>query len=236
MSERFDILIIDPDTQSRGQLKQAALCLPTFKKVFFAGNLEEALARTGSHENVDVVVMSNKFPFEEISGFIASAKGTPKGTEWAFVSLLKAADRTSKVVADSMMVGIDGFLLEPYSADNLKEMAELTNRVRLRNADSRKRGVLKMLLQEIRDHLDALAFYTSQGRAAPLARQKLADSCEQMKTLVGKDFNMAVYTELASEVFENAIPNQANAYRGVSSRVKAKLQAKQLKRLEDQYK
>ena len=66
-SDRFNLLIVDPDTASRGTLKQVAMSLTTFNKIHNCNNLEEALDRGKTGDPVDIVIISYRFNFEECS-------------------------------------------------------------------------------------------------------------------------------------------------------------------------
>ncbi len=123
-SDIYSILIIDSDGKSRSMLKDVALCLPCFKKVLFCSSLQEGLNFGNGFESIDVVTISHRFTIESVSDFIKEAKKTPKGKQWAFITVLKPSSKQNEIIADNMLNGVDGFLFEPYSADNLREMAE----------------------------------------------------------------------------------------------------------------
>ena len=55
---------------------------------------------------------------------------------------------------------------------NLKEMAEVTAKVKLKNEYVRMKGALEMFLKEVVIHLDAVAFYASQKRTSGVAKNK----------------------------------------------------------------
>ncbi len=233
-SDRFNVLIVDPDSASRNRLKQVALALTTFQKVQQSTNLNDALIRgESSHELYDVIVMSYLFPTEEINKFIKDAKKTKQGSEWAFVTVLRSADQQNEIIANSVISGIDGFLFEPYSADNLREMAELTAKVKKQNSDKRKRIAMRILLTEVAGHVDALAFYRSKGKESASATKKMNDACDRLGNF--KNENFELYVDEMINVF-GSMPPPANAsYTGVSLRVKKRLEEKRLAQLEAEY-
>jgi response regulator RpfG family c-di-GMP phosphodiesterase len=232
-SDRFNILIVDPDTSSRGRLKQVAMSLTTFNKVYVCNNLAEGLEKSKLGEQIDVVVLSYSFGINEVATFVKEAKSSPKGQEWAYVSVLKSASEQHDTIANHVVIGIDGFLFEPYSADNLKEMAEVTAKIKKLNSDKRKLAAMKMLLKEIAKHIDAVSFYKSQKKEVPSATKKLHDACEKLKKY--REEYYEIYLEAMIDVFQKMTPPQNNLYTGVSLRVKQKLEQKRLVELETEY-
>lgn len=232
--DRFNVLIIDPDSASRGKLKQVALALTTFKKVHTISNLREGLAMTSPHESIDIVCLSYRFEEKDIGKFIETAKATEGGKEWAYMAVLKSAEQKNQVVANGVITGIDGFLFEPYSADNMREMAEITAKVKHRNAMNRKKAAMKMILKEVIEHIDAVSFYKSKGKDPITAKKRLAESCQSLRKFRGEVFD--VYVEMAIELFGAAQPPAVASYSGVSKRIKDRLETKMLKDLEERYK
>lgn len=232
-TDRFNILIIDPDAKSRSMLKDAALSLPCFKKVLFCSSLEDAIRMGSGFEPVDVATVSYKFTGTEVANFITEIKKTPKGKEWAFISVMKAKHLANEVVAESMLNGLDGFLFEPYSADNLREMAIVTAEVKHKNELERTKGAIELFLNDISKHLDAVAFYASQKKDSTTASNKFKTACGKIQRF--KKENWSMYTEVLTDIFSNISPPASTQYRGVSNRVRERMKAKIMKDLENEY-
>ena len=130
-------------------------------------------------------------------------------------------------------MGIDGFLFEPYSADNMREMAEITAKIKKVNSDRRKLAAMKMILKEIAQHLDAVSFYKSQGKETTAASKKLKEACEKINKYKEEFFEM--YLEAMRDVFSKISPPASSSYTGVSSRVKKKLEEQRLAELSSEY-
>ncbi len=233
-SDRFNLLIVDPDTASRGMLKQVALSLTTFNKTYNCNNLEEALDRGKTGEAVDIIILSYRFNIDDISNFIKEAKKTPKGEDWAFIAVQKNASKENSNIANSVVMGIDGFLFEPYSADNMREMAEITSKIKKVSSDRRKLAAMKMILNEIAQHLDAVSFYKSQGKDTAVASKKLKEACDKITKYKDEFFEM--YIEVMTNVFGNMAPPATSSYIGASTRVKKKLEEQRLAKLSSEYK
>ncbi len=133
-----------------------------------------------------------------------------------------------------MISGFDGFLFEPYSADNLREMAEITSRVKHQSEIARQKTALLMILSDISEHIDAVAFYMSQQKDRGVALKKLRAAAVRLEKFSTPELK-ALYYEAAMNFFEKVPPPPSAAYTGVSQRVKARMQAKMAKKLEGNY-
>jgi hypothetical protein len=181
-----------------------------------------------------VVFLSFRLEQEQIESYIAEVKKTPAGAECAYVAVLRASDQKNENIASSVIGGIDGFLFEPYAADSLREIAELTAKIKLSAENNRKKAAVALLLKEVQTHLDAVAFYTKKGGDSAVAKRKLAEASERLKRFKGEMFPL--YVDAAVDFFD-AVPAPISvSYAGVSERVKARLEAKMLAELEAQYK
>jgi CheY-like chemotaxis protein len=231
--QRFNVLIVDPDSSSRGNLKQAAMALTTFNKVYIAGSLDEAFGKTGGGESIDVLTLSYRFELSAICKFVERAKQTPRGEGWAYIAVLKASDQNNKAIADGVVGGINGFLLEPYSADNLRQVAEVTGKIKAQNEMKRVKAAIAMLLKEIVKHLDAVAMYKAKGKNPVAAYRRLRESCKSLQQFNGPMYD--AYVEACAEILGNLPPPALANYSGVSERVKKRMEAKALEELEKQY-
>jgi CheY-like chemotaxis protein len=231
--ERYNVLIVEPEGESRGKLKQTAMALTLFNKIHSVSSLTEVLERRIPHEHIDIVVLSYHFSQDDIWKFIEQAKAAPWGEDWAYVLVLKSSEQKSENIASSMIGGVDGFLLEPYSADSLREMAQIAATVKDKNERRRKKMALKVLLKEISGHLDALAFLHAYGKDGGRAERQMKQCCENLTKLCHED--MELYTESLLEVFED-LPLLVNtSYRGVSKRVRDKFEEHMMREIEERY-
>ena len=233
--ERYNVLIVDPDSGSRGRLKQVSLSLTRFNKVFVCSSLEEALGKTDFPEAIDIVVVSTNLGEENITDFIRRAKDTRKGKEWAYMAVLKSAEQKNQIIAGGVLGGLDGFLFEPYSADNMREMAEITAAVKHRNALGRKRAAIGMIMREVVSHFDAFAFYRSKGKEGVMPLKRIRDALSGLPDIASDKEIYAIYVDVACEIFSNALPPAEKAYQGVSQRVRERLEAQALQKLEEKY-
>ena len=132
------------------------------------------------------------------------------------------------------MSGFDGFLFEPYSVDNLLEITQIAARVRKERSRAREEAALKLLISDLMNQIDLVAYLKQMQSESGRAMKKLRDTSAMLKTLAPESFEL--YQGLAIDLFEQApLPKkvfQRKQYSGASSRVKKKMEDKLLAELE----
>ena len=158
---KFSAWVVDNDMEARMRLKQATNSVPTFGNVKLIGTMEEASRGLTNSNHVDVVFVARRFGQEEITNFVKACKETQGGRDSAYVLVLKTDDQDSNTVAQNVLIGADGFLLEPYSVDNLVEITELAARVKQERSLEREQAALKFLVEDVIKQVDRVAFIKS---------------------------------------------------------------------------
>lgn len=232
--QKYDALLIDPDIGSRMRLKQATTAVTNFGKVGQVSSLKEGLDRLRVGERCDVFFLSHKFTTDEITSFVKNAKGTAQGQDGAYIVILGGKDQSSSTVAASVMSGFDGFLFEPYSVENLLEITQIAARVRKERSRAREEAALRLLITDMMNQIDLIAYLKQTQGEGGRAMKKLRETCAMLKSLSPESFEL--YRSLAMDLFEQApLPKkvfQRKAYSGASSRVKRKMEDKLLAELE----
>lgn len=109
-----DAVIVDPDSKSRHNLRQASLAVNNFRKVHPTLSFDEALARLKGQELCDLVFISSVVGMDAVQSFVKQARTTLHGSECAYVVVLKGSDQSESKIAGGMMNGLDGFLFKRY--------------------------------------------------------------------------------------------------------------------------
>ena len=231
--DRFNAVILIGDSSRRGKLKQAALAMTSFNKVFPAPVMTEALSKINGYDEVDVVFISFDFGWDKIIQFVKEAKATPHGDKLSFVLVLKPGDEKDENVAKSVFAGIHSCLYEPYSADNLRVIAQMAAKIKEEAEVKREKAAIQKLLLEIIKHIDALSFYQRKGKNPEAVFKKLRSACSSLNQL-GPDAQ-TIYHELVLELFAEAKPFGSEEYKGVSERIRKIVQDKLAVRMEQEY-
>ncbi len=231
---QYNALIIDSDVQSRMRLKQATASVGEFGDVEQIGAIRDGLQRLGGEKRCDVVFLSHNFSIEETTHFIREAKKLKQGQDSAYVLVLRGKDQESASVATSVMQGADGILFEPYSVEILVELTKLAARIRKERSDARERVALNLMLTEIMNQLDLVAFLKSCGLETVRSQRKFAELCEVIRKMEPE--KIALYHDVAISTFAAApLPKKAfqvKRYKGASDRVRKIMEKKILEELE----
>ncbi|NLF26060.1 MAG: hypothetical protein GX589_10450, partial [Deltaproteobacteria bacterium] len=187
--------------------------------------LEEALTSLESSAHIDVVFISNRFAQTEVLNFINRAKEKPGGQDSAYVIVLSTDSQQSNTVAQNVLGGADGFLLEPYSVDSLVEITVLAERVKRERSQQREAAALNFLVQDVLQQIDRVAYLKSCGFDAGRSLKTLREMCSVFQSLEYE--SRELYLEIAVKSFIDASPSKfVKSYKGASDRVSKAMERK----------
>ena len=231
--QKYDTLIIDPDMDTRMRLKTATSSVIQFGKVQLLNSLEDAKSSLDVGRLWDCIFVSYRFEKDEVSAFIKEAKEQKAGEDAAYILILQTQEQSSTVVAESVMIGADGFLFEPFSVDQLVEITELAARVKLERSQEREAAALAFLLRDVMHQIDLIAYLKSVGYDVGRGMKRFKQLCTVFQALEGE--SLAIYYDLAVSTFSEApFPKQIyqKSYSGASKRVRERMEKKLLEELE----
>ncbi len=218
----YNCLAIDPDSKNRMLLKQAMSAVIQFNSVYSVRNERIGLELLKQNEKYDLIFISDKIEKKRILKFIKEAKETSVGFLAGYI-LLCSVKGDAKFLADSMLGGIDGVLIEPYSIDSLQELSLLAAEVKLKREDEKRKMIFRFLVADVVRCLDVLV--QSQVLGHPLNSMK--------KTIKGVyDIALAYEDESIFKAFMGALEDcfigikkpviiaQECRYKGPSARIK----------------
>lgn len=225
---KYNAMFVEEESGPRNRLKQAAAMIPSFGKLTFYNNLKECSRELTQSKPIDIVFLAQRLGKDDIKAFIANAKGLDAGKDTAYVLVLGTDDQDNSTVANAVIFGVDGFLLEPFSVDNLADITELAQRIKKERSSEREVGAFKFLLKDIMRQLDRVAFIKSCDFDVSLNMKKFSDMTETIRQL--PEDKRELYYEAAFDSFMNApvpeIPEAQQNYKGVSARVKKRMEQK----------
>ncbi len=213
----FNVLIVDPIPQTRALLWEAVNAEPHFKKVVSAKNLDEALAMIQSGLLCDVILLSSSFENGPVKQFIGNARNLPSAAEAAFVSVVRPLDQNADQMAHSLVEGVDGLLLAPFSVTGLGTVAEVAKRVQQEHAERRKETAVRIMIANLLKEFDGLARDLLNGGDFSRHLQKFEASAGKVVSSWGSD--QGTLHPIIGELFQAATPVKALNYQGASRRV-----------------
>ena len=231
----FDSLIVECDANTRSNLKQATMVLPSFRKVQPVISLGEALSRLSGleYDRMDIVFVSLQFGWDKIRSFMSDAKASTHGEDCTYILVLKSSQHNEQTLAASILAGLHGFIVEPFSAENLGEVANIAAKVKRENIVKRQMKALRMLIPDVIKHIDAFNVFHSKGKNTSHITRRIEKSCSTIKTLHGDILDK--YIDMAVESFSEVKPKVAAQYGGISKRVKRRMEQKALEEMEKEY-
>ena len=231
---RLNAVLADPDIQTRMRLKQATTAVPKFGETMQVNTLDEAANRLNGETRIDIVFLSYRYSLEEVNKFVESARTTKQGDTAAYVLVLRSKDQDNSTVASSMMLGIDGFLFEPYSVDSLVEMTELATRVRVEREEMKQKVAATLVTDDIITQLDLVAFLKSCGYSVGKSWEKFTHLCNTFRKM-SPEVDSPTFDAFSKRFLEAPLPKkvfETKSYGGVSSRVRKRMESKILKEVE----
>lgn len=231
-NQKYATYIIDPDTARRMRLKGATASVFQFGRTNLLSGLDEARRRLDTEETVDVVFASYIFGLEELGQFFDEAKKLRATQDAAFVLVLPPKDQDASTVAKNVISGADGILFEPYSVNQLVEITQLAAQVKLERSEKRERAALALLLNDVANQVNILAYLRSLQQETGVGDKKLREMCHTFQTL--KPESKKAYFEVILDRFaDSPFPRHIyqKAYKGASKRVKDKMEAELLEKL-----
>jgi response regulator RpfG family c-di-GMP phosphodiesterase len=228
------VFIVDSDVEKKMRLKQATTPVTLFKQTLLFNNLEEALSKLDLDDGGDIIFLSTRFPESDVASFISRAKQTKRGSDSTFVMMLGAKDYQSPKLPEYMLLGIDGFLFEPYSVDGLTDTANLAIKIKQERRETREKLAITVLVKDVMKQIDAIALTKRLGLGSTKIAARLEALGGSIKRLPGESMQ-GYFNVLVEEMLTAPLPEklaQMESYKGASSRVKKVIEKKIIDELE----
>lgn len=230
MRFRLDLLILDPDPESRNRLKQMAMVLPVVASGRVAFNVSEALRMLGEAHPVDIVFFSQAVP--NGPEFVREAKKTTRGKDCAYVIVKRRKGEAGAEAAQSVLEGVDGFIAEPFSVEDLTRVTDLALRMKVVQLGMREEAAMRVILEDSMEQVDKIALSRMRGEETVSGLKKLASLCAKLTQF--SSFSLEKYFKLAKSAFVEATPPsesiELQAYGGVSKRVQQAIERRTAKK------
>jgi hypothetical protein len=227
-AQRFNAVIIDPDSSTRMRLKQATTSVAEFDKVYQSSSIVEAASRLNSGDQMDVCFLSAAIEQTQLDAFILQAKAHKNGEDSAYICVMKGNSQASTSIAGNVISGFDGMLFEPYSVDQLVELTRIAARVRKERSGAREQAAIAIIISDIVKQLNQIAFVKKQGVDPTNLMKKFRNTTETLKRLQPESFQL-YFTHVVEAFVSVPAPQLAleiKTYHGPSSRIQKRQQEK----------
>lgn len=231
----YNCLAIEPDSKNRMILKQAMSLVAEFNHITLVRNDKAALELLRSGSAYDLIFISDRFDKNKISQFIKKAKEFDSGFLAGYI-LLTSTQNDARTVAKSLLQGIDGVLIEPYSIDSLQELSLLAAKVKEQREEEKRKIVLSFLASNVIYCVDIMAQAIILSHSANSIQRTIKRVNESILSL-GSNNILELYLDILSKSFmkvqKPVIVVQECRYKGTSERVKKIAQKDVIDKLEN---
>ena len=178
------ILYIDPDLSGRMKFRQVAGNEgKSIGSISVASTLLEGFARLDGSTAVTIVYLSSRFALPILKQFIVRVRTTKTIGATVFMVVLPGYNCDLDDVTNFALAEVDGFLLEPYSSDQLNKSLELANSALSRRKVSHVDVALALLIENARAGL-SLGIRRMRHQRCPIkALTPLSKSMAPLKDL-----------------------------------------------------
>jgi DNA-binding NarL/FixJ family response regulator len=185
-------MVIDPTPQGREAVLQAIHFQKVVSRVTAYRSLEEALIAIRAEKKADIVFVSAMFPQRELGEFVGSAKQTKSGRDGAYILIFE--DSVSRVaLAKSLLQGTDGFVVAPFSANDMHNALLTAENVRQRNMQSRVETAVTQIIDVLSSEISFVARDRALGKKSSFKGSAL-DAADILRTFTEEEAR--VYFEL----------------------------------------
>jgi response regulator RpfG family c-di-GMP phosphodiesterase len=220
---QLNALIVDPAMESRSRLKGALRHEKQssyYNKISSVSTIGQALSLLKESPEYDLILVSNSFAEEELARFVTEAAAT-REDRYAFIVVLKPEMQNAAVVLGRMMVGMHGFLCEPFSLDSLMEITEAARKVQEENEERRLLASLPILVDMMLKQIRRRSRSGLRGRNARPFNARYKKLVEEITSRY-PDKAPSLYYEALLGAVGMAQPRAPKAYDGASEVLRKK--------------
>lgn len=177
-------LIVDGNTEHRSRLRQALASIVFKGKIEQSRSESDALtALEDAKEPFHCIFVSSALHCSSIGSFISKAQGFESGSLSAFIISLAPEHVTSADVAKFYLEGAQGFISEPYSAQEIQELVNLalTQKEKERKDLELRTGAVDILAAEAVQIIDDVAQKTAQGKSAHKEKRDMSRATSRFR-------------------------------------------------------
>jgi plasmid maintenance system antidote protein VapI len=217
--DKLKVLIMNPDANSRRRIRESVVAVAYKAEVRQARTIQETVEVLNLAEKTDILFVSDAIGAEQIRSLLNTLKEQGRlGKQKIIVTVDGAGSGMGSFVVELYLSGVDGFIAEPYSADEVMKLLEMvrdpSRALTADNPSIRVRRAAELLGSESMQPLDQLAEAafagTSDKGTAHRELKRIQQSLQQLF-----DQAPSVLADTLATVFENATTPYATSRRVV---------------------
>lgn len=198
---KYEVLVVDPETERRNRLKQSLIAAGGFNDLLQLAAKDEMLHKLKFLNRTDIAFISFDLGVSSFSELVKASRQS-KDADSCFVVILQESQKTETSISSFTAVGADGFLLEPFSVDAVREISTVASNLRAERRAARELASYQVLANKMIEHVNAITMLKRLGSPTILASRALKDSCKVLETL--EPDALARAHDVIASVFESA--------------------------------
>lgn len=228
-------IIVDPETDSRARFKQALTEFSRFSSIESIDTLEATLRCLALRSGIAAIFLSQRFAPTQLFEFLEQARATPSGRECFYLLVMHSQTESKGTLGSKFMAGFNGFVVEPYSSEQIIEVLDLAEKLKNEARVSKNRVGLTLLATDVIEQIDLIALLKASGFDTNKSRERLREMCLPLQNLEEESrqlFQHILFT-LIDQVKAPVRKNLGEDYRGLSDRVRRRMENRILSEVEE---
>ena len=204
---KYQVSVLAPNNERRNRLKVALGAVGDYGDLSQFNSKESFIEALPNFEVLDIAFISFDFPIADFKDFVRLNRALSKDGDTCFVLMLQGSQKSKETVASFTAAGADGFLLEPFSVDEAREISHVAQGLRKERRLAREIASYKSVAKKLVEQVDNLA--TLKRLSAPLgvAVRAIRESCRMFDSLEGESLERAQRIIFAAFEEAKAAPN-----------------------------
>jgi DNA-binding NarL/FixJ family response regulator len=202
--KKYQVAVLDPNNERRNRLKVALGAVGDYGDLSQYNSKDNLIAALPTFETLDITFVSFDYSIGDFKELVRVNRESGGDSDTCFVLMLQQSQKSKEVVAAFSAAGADGFLLEPFSVDEAREISSVAAGLRRERRLLREIASYKSVARKLVEQVDTLA--TLKQLKAPLgvALRSLRETCRMFDALDGESLERA--QRIIFEAFENTQP------------------------------
>lgn len=189
--KKYQVAVLDPNNERRNRLKMALAAVGDYGDLSQFNSKADFIEALPNFEVLDIAFISFDFSVADFKELVRFNRSMSKDGDTCFVLMLKELDKTKAIVASFTAAGADGFLLEPFSVDEAREISHVARGLRNERRLVREIASYKSVAKKLVDQVDNLAMLKRLDAPLGVAVRAIRESCQMFESLEGESLERA---------------------------------------------
>lgn len=202
--KKYQVAVLDTNNERRNRLKVALGAAGDYGDLSPFNSKDVFIEALPNFEVLDIAFISIDFSVPDFKELVRANRSGSKDTDTCFVVMLQQAQKSKETLATFTAAGADGFLLEPFSVDEAREISHVATGLRTERRLAREIASYQAVAKSLVEQVDNLALLKRLNAPLGVALRAIRQTCGMFDTLEGESLDRAQRVVFAA--FEAAPP------------------------------